>query len=657
MGPPLISDIQMTVKPSQHPNYRPDIDGLRALAVLMVVGFHAFPGIMHGGFIGVDVFFVISGFLISSILINDLQNRSFSFLSFYSRRTRRLFPSLILVLLFCYLFGWVDLLPDEFALLGKHIAGGAGFIDNLLFWREIGYFDQSAELKPLLHLWSLGVEEQFYLMFPVLIWLASGKRWEQQIFLSLFVISFSLCILLSFTSPSSAFFLPITRLWEFLLGYFVAKLTTRNQNRLIDFLPSRWSSPLPIIGLILLGSGFFILRPTNVFPGFWALLPVLGTTLLIGTHSQSWIHKTMLSNPLLVKIGLISYPLYLWHWPLLSFTHIMQGATPSPFIRLIAVGLAFILAWLTYRWIESPIRHNKNIKPTVWLVISMFVIGLAGAITSLEKGFPDRFPEKYRQIQELFKRTDNATPECIKKFGGGGNAYCQIGDIGKEPTAILIGDSHAGHFFAGLNEYYKNKGENLLNMGAGGCPPVYDIEFGKSKINSLPLECHHYRAAFNTLFDNPSIKTVIFAFDHSTYLSEDFELQLRNSAHGADANVTKLTNAFKKTIEKIRADGKRVVLIYDMPDINQDLKSCFSIRPIEFGRKACTIDPIKWGQDFDAYNAMIQEIQKNVVFEVFMTKNFVGQNFPIDAEGLPMYSDRTHLNTRGSRYFSGYYNF
>jgi peptidoglycan/LPS O-acetylase OafA/YrhL len=646
------------MKYSPKPSYRPDIDGLRALAVLMVIGFHAFPGMMHGGFIGVDVFFVISGYLISSILMNDLNSGNFSFIDFYSRRIRRLFPSLIVVLTACLIFGFIDLLPDELAQLGKHVAGGAGFIDNLLFWQEIGYFDQSAELKPLLHLWSLGVEEQFYLVFPVLIWLAFYKRWGQRLFVSLLLISFILCIFLSFTTPSAAFFFPITRFWEFLLGYFVAKLSTQNQYRFINLPSPSISFLIPACGLILLITGFMILRPTDVFPGFWATLPAIGATLLIASNRNSWINKAILSNSLLVKIGLISYPLYLWHWPLLSFAHIMQGGTPSPLTRIIAVGIAFILAWLTYRWIEQPIRHNKNLKLTIGLlVISMAFIGIFGIITLLEKGFPNRIPEKYRQIQELFKRTDNATPECIAKFGGGGNSYCQISDISKEPTAILIGDSHAGHFFQGLSEYYKNKGENLLNMGAGGCPPVYDIEFGRSKINSLPLECHHYRAAFKTLFDTPSIKTVIFAFDHSTYFSDSFDLQLKNNALSEADNTKKMTAALKKTIEKMKIDGKKVVLIYDMPDITQDLKSCFSIRPIEIGRQNCTIDPVRWGEDFNNYDAMIREIKKEVDVEVFMTKDYVGQNFPIDSVGLPMYSDKTHLNTRGSRFFSNHFNF
>ena len=638
--------------------YRPDIDGLRAIAVLMVMGFHAFPGLMHGGFIGVDVFFVISGFLISSILLEEIEKGDLSFLHFYSRRIRRLFPSLILVFIAVFIFGYIDLLPDEFAQLGKHIAGGALFIDNLFFWQEIGYFDQSADLKPLLHLWSLGVEEQFYLIFPILIWLTSQTHTRKRIFISLFLASTLLCLVISFISPSTAFFLPITRFWEFLTGYFVATAMRNKKDEVSRLIPANLSEILPALGLLILIFGFFIIKPSYVFPGFWAIAPSFGAAVLIGANPKSWINRTLLSNSWLVKIGLISYPLYLWHWPLLSFAHIMQGGTPSPLTRIIALGLAFILAWLSYRFIESPIRCSANTKKTVFLLtLAMLICALVGALTALQKGLPERIPEKYRLIQELFKRKDNATSECISKFGGGGNAYCRIGDISKEPTAILIGDSHAGHFYEGLNVYYAKQGGNLLNMGAGGCPPLNGIEFGHSKVNSLPLECHHYQDAFKVALENPSIKTVIFAFDRSAYFDENYSIEFKKGMGYSGNNFEKMTRSFKDTIKTIRSAGKKVVLIYDMPDIGQNLMGCFPIRPIELGQKKCLTEAISWGNDFDTYDKMIAKVIEGNTIEVFMTKDLIGSSFPIDHEGLPMYSDKTHLNSRGSLFFSDHYNF
>jgi len=640
-------------------SYRSDVDGLRAIAVLSVVGFHAFPGLIHGGFIGVDVFFVISGYLISTILLNDLRENRFSFRHFFARRIRRIFPTLILVLLACFIAGWLDLLPDEFQQLGKHIAGGAGFIDNFLYWYEIGYFDQSTETKPLLHLWSLGVEEQFYLIFPLILWLGFQKSWNSKVFYALFIASFVLNIWLSFTSPSAAFFLPFSRFWEFLIGYFVSIWLSQNsESSFFKKLINDNSQIISLVGLSLLAIAFISVSPKSVFPGFWALLPTLGAALILLTPHSKWINGCLLSNPLLVSLGLISYPLYLWHWPLLSFAHIMQGEVPPPAIRLIAIGIALFLSCISYKYIELPIRFGQSLKyKTQSLVILIVFTGGLGIAAILGKGFPDRIPEKYRDIQALFQRSDNATAECVAKFGGGGNSYCQIGDVSKAPTALLIGDSHAGHFFAGLNEYYLKKGGNLLNMGAGGCPPFLDLEFGKSLTNSLPLECHHYKDAFKTLFENPSIQTVIFAFDHSAYLNNDYEMYFKD---GKDVQGDKLkisTNALKKTIEKIKSVNKKVVLIYDMPDINLDLRKCFAIRPIELGNRKCTIDSGIWKKDFDEYNLMIKSIVKNEKIEVFMSQEFIGENFPINKDGLPMYSDKTHLSKLGSKYFTPFYNF
>lgn len=639
--------------------YRSDIDGLRAIAVLLVVGFHAFPGLMHGGFIGVDVFFVISGFLISTILLKDLKENRFSFRRFFARRIRRIFPTLILVLLACFTMGWLDLLPDEFVQLGKHIAGGAGFIDNFLYWYEIGYFDQSAETKPLLHLWSLGVEEQFYLLFPLILWFGYRKSWNLKIFYALFLASFALNIWLSFSAASAAFFLPFTRFWEFLIGFFVSILLSQSPGKsFLKKLVDENAQISSFLGLFLLVFSFVAVSPKSIFPGFWALLPTIGTALILLTPQSKSINYHLLSSSLLVKLGLISYPLYLWHWPILSFAHIMEGETPSPVARLIAIGIAMLLSWYSYKYVELPIRFGRSLQyKTPLLVVVMIFIGLMGIAVIQGKGFPERIPEKYREIQELFQRSDNASADCIAKYGGGGNSYCQIGDISKPPTALLMGDSHAGHFFTGLNDYYLKKSGNLLNMGAGGCPPFLDIEFGRSLINSLPLECHHYKDAFKTLLDYPSIETVIFAFDHSAYLTNDYEMHFKNNRHTEENNLKISTNALKRTIEKIQSANKKVVLIYDMPDININLKKCFAIRPIELGHRTCNINSTIWKNDFDNYEQMVKDILEDKKIDVFMTQNYIGDQFPINKDGLPMYSDKTHLSKLGSKFFTPLYNF
>ena len=391
----------MSTAPQLHPTYRSDIDGLRALAVLSVVLFHAFPEILPGGFTGVDVFFVISGFLISTILYSNLEAGRFSILDFYGRRIRRIFPALILVLASCYALGWFVLLPDEFAQLGKHMAGGAGFVQNFILWGESGYFDNSAETKPLLHLWSLGIEEQFYIVWPILLWLGYRLRLNLlSITVLIAIISFALNIRgINVTKDLTAtFYSPQTRFWELLIGGTAAYLTLypnikfkHRISRVLKSVHSAWiaivwdsqkqiekqvlasaftatearlkyfsgANLCSIAGLLLLILGMILINKHRAFPGWWALMPTIGAVLLIIAGPLAVINRTLLSNKLMVALGLISYPLYLWHWAILSFLRIMQGEVPLWWYRVLAVLLAVGLSILTYKFIEKPIRFGK----------------------------------------------------------------------------------------------------------------------------------------------------------------------------------------------------------------------------------------------------------------------------------------------------------
>jgi peptidoglycan/LPS O-acetylase OafA/YrhL len=316
-----------------HPKYRPDIDGLRAIAVLAVVAFHAFPNWVKGGFIGVDVFFVISGYLISTIIFENLDKGTFSFSEFYARRITRIFPALILVLVACFVFGWFALLADEYRQLGKHIAAGAGFISNIVFWNEAGYFDNAADTKPLLHLWSLGVEEQFYIVWPLLLWFA-WKRNFNLLTITILVATLSFIINIKGVQqdPVATFYSPQTRFWELLCGSLLAWMTlykmnawTTAKSKLDGCLAlavyrekhptngKTLSNFLSFVGLILLTYGFCRINKELSFPGKWALVPVVGSVLIIAAGAKTWVNRVILSNKVLVWFGLISFPLYLWH--------------------------------------------------------------------------------------------------------------------------------------------------------------------------------------------------------------------------------------------------------------------------------------------------------------------------------------------------------
>ena len=384
-----------------HPKYRKDIDGLRAVAVLAVVAFHAFPNVIKGGFIGVDVFFVISGFLISTIVFENLDRGTFTFREFYARRIRRIFPALILVLLVCLLFGFLCLLSDELNQLGKHVAGGAVFVSNLLLWSESGYFDNVAETKPLLHLWSLGIEEQFYIFWPLILWLAWRLKTSYiYIIVTLCFVSFMLNINGIKHNAVASFYSPQTRFWELLFGSLLAwlslykkKVFTKKTHETLILLFGRsgthifgnvLSNAISITGCIFLFFGFCMINKEVKFPGFWALLPVLCAVLIIAAGPNTWINQKILSNKITVWFGLISFPLYLWHWPILSFNRIIYNNTLPTIFKLMGMALSILLAWLTVILVEKPFRFgNTRVGVKIGtLCFLAFVIGGMGYIIS-----------------------------------------------------------------------------------------------------------------------------------------------------------------------------------------------------------------------------------------------------------------------------------
>lgn len=450
-----------------HVRYRSDIDGLRALAVLPVIGYHAFPDIFVGGFIGVDIFFVISGFLISTIIFKKLEQDSFSSTEFYSRRIRRIFPALILVLFTCFAAGWFVMTAEELQQLGKHIAGGAGFISNFILQSESGYFDTAAEQKPLLHLWSLGIEEQFYICWPlllVLVWKYRHNFLATTYFIA--IASFATNIYLLRDSTVTAFYSPFSRFWELMAGGILA-YHVLHQSRFLRLGQDAQS----FVGLMLVMLSVMFINDSRDFPGWWTLMPVAGAFLMISAGPQAWVNRRVLSNDVLVWIGLISYPLYLWHWPLLTFARLEVGETPSAGIRAMAVASSFMLAWLTYILVEKPIRFGGSSRmKTISLFILMVLVGYAG-FNAFDRGgleFRHRYNWKSDYRSNIcFIRTDekNSGPGLFSPECSG------IADP-SHPTVLLWGDSHAASLYSGLRNKSGAYGFNLAQFNAGGCPPI-----------------------------------------------------------------------------------------------------------------------------------------------------------------------------------------
>ncbi|WP_197033570.1 acyltransferase [Bradyrhizobium sp. URHD0069] len=333
--------------------YRPDIDGLRAIAVMLVMNFHAFPEAMPGGFIGVDIFFVISGFLITGIIVRELDQQRFSLVAFYNRRIRRIFPALIVVLGATLVLGWMWMLPGAYAQLSGDVFAGAAFFANIALLLQSGYFDVESAKKPLLHLWSLGIEEQFYLFWPLMLMLIARLRLGILAAVSVVgVASFVLNVMLIDSNPVATFYLPFTRAWELLAGAALAcgwNLVNHS---------STASNLRATVGLVLIATAAGVLDTKSAFPGWWAVLPVAGAALLLSAPA-AWFCRTLLASPPLVWIGLISYPLYLWHWPLLVFFAIIKFGPLTLVERELILGLSVLLAWATYWLVESPIRFGR----------------------------------------------------------------------------------------------------------------------------------------------------------------------------------------------------------------------------------------------------------------------------------------------------------
>jgi peptidoglycan/LPS O-acetylase OafA/YrhL len=635
----------------KHTNYRADIDGLRAIAILSVIGYHFSPNFLKGGFIGVDIFFVISGFLISSNIYSDLNSNSFSFTDFYRRRIIRIFPALLVVLFVCYVFGWFALLGQEYAQLGKHIASGAAFIANLTLWSEAGYFDNFADQKILLHLWSLGVEEQFYIFWPFAIWIISKRRMSIGSFiLTTLLISFIWCFYESANNSVAAFYSPLCRFWELLVGagaaYYSHSVIPR-QIKNTGLTPSDFWS---FAGLTLITVSIFTINKSSIFPGWLAILPTLGTAMIILAGPASIVNRFILSRYVLVWIGLISYPLYLWHWPLLAYARVVGGYTPSYTAKLALLFVTFILAWLTYKLVELPIKKFK--KASTILTLSMIFFAAIGIITFANDGFIFR-EENYTKISRAIDAS--AYPGSLKVLKIDDKSY----GLGYQKsnltsTTLFIGDSNVEHYYARVDQLIKDH-PNSVNSA------IFQIQFGCAPIEGFVDPSEKYKCSMKKISEilkaEKNINTVVIGASWFKHLSGGSFIHSGGSSlpiYRGSAGYELALRQLKDFIAQLRNNNnKKVYLLLNIPmgeslDPRNMAKRSFSSFP-----KMISVSPgsVSKVELIDRYGYIREDLIKLAIaldvayidpIEYLCDLEIC---HGISSDGDPIYRDKDHLNS------------
>jgi peptidoglycan/LPS O-acetylase OafA/YrhL len=607
--------------------YRPDIDGLRAIAVGSVVAFHTFPNFFKGGYVGVDIFFVISGYLISGIIVDAVERDRFSYLDFYIRRIRRIFPALVIVIAATLVVGWYVLLPDEFERLGKHLAAGAGFATNLVLWSEAGYFDVSSDTKPLLHLWSLAIEEQFYILWPLILGLVwRRKRGLLVATLSIAAISFAYNVISVVHHPVAAFYSPLARFWELMLGGILAYLVRQKGEWLAQFHALRAAG-----GLLLIGVSVFALNREFAFPGYWALFPTVGAFLVISAGFTNWISRYVLGNRLMVGVGLISYPLYLWHWPILVFAKIVKGGLLTPTDRVTAIAASVALAFLTYRFIEYPIRHSSTLRIPQGLAAAMAGAGALGLL--IFTGTIDSRLRNENITQILAASYDWQYPPVAAENHSFGELRYFRESSKLDSYTLFVGDSNMEQYAPRIDRVIKDHAAAVNGAIMVGnqqwCNFLIDIILG---VDRCPSAFTQLRALINA----DSTHAVVLA---ESWIND--EEALRNADN---------QQRFVRFLRSI-ADIKRVYLILNIPNGEElaptNMFAGSRLREITAKPVASiSFDFGRFEQRYTAINKILSAIagQSGATLIDPIPYLCPQMHCPVfDADGRPLYLDAAHL--------------
>lgn len=612
--------------------YRPDIDGLRAIAVLSVLIHHLNASWLPGGFVGVDIFFVISGFLITSQVYTEIRDGRFTIKRFYQRRINRIVPALVSVIAATCVAGWWLLSPADAVRLTQSALWAMLGVSNVFFWREYGnYFAGNAAEAPLLHTWSLGVEEQFYLLWPWLLLLMF--RWSRRhmlgVLLLLVLATLAVSELALGVAASASYYLLPARLFELMVGGLLA--------RWVDIHPlssRRYAHACAVLGVALVGGSLLLLHKASAFPGLNALWPCLGAALLISAGNTSPLLARCLRFKPLVFIGLISYSLYLWHWPLIAYLHYLH-IPMGGMVAVIVAGLSVLLAWLSWRFVEVPMRRSGALLSFAKVLLRRFLLpvgllaGVAGLVFATQ-GFPQRFDPRVA----AFERVLAAKPEVLRRgchvptalFDTPPQEHCKLGVEKPRFDGVLIGDSFANHFSGLIDEMAKIQGLMIMDYTMDGCPPILGFETAQTR--SYVQRClQRNQAVFKMLAEHPYRKVVMA---------------------GSWPRVPVAEELFAASITAVLKTGAQLTVILANSAIDR-AESCSLRRWIHASAGGVGVSCDAPRQASPAYMGRIQARFPQVTF-IDPNQVICGADTcrPVLSD-VPLYRDSAHLNDVGSR--------
>ncbi|MCL3881745.1 acyltransferase family protein [Marivita sp. GX14005] len=660
------------MKPTGHIAYRPDIDGLRALAVLPVVLFHADVSGLSGGFVGVDIFFVISGFLITSIIHREIAAGTFSIRRFYERRARRILPALTVVMAATLALGYWLLMPSEYEDTARAAISASLFVSNILFWTETGYFSPGIYDQPLLHTWSLAIEEQFYIFFPPLMMLlAAFRRGALRWIAALTILSFALSALTTQMRPDMGYYLLPWRAWELGVGSLIA----------LSIADMRFSRKvLEVMGFVgfgLIAYAVFIFDKTTVFPGAAAMIPVAGAALLIvAGKERDTLSFRLLSLAPLVWIGLISYSLYLWHWPVIVFYQQITLDRPDLAGCLIVFSVSILLAWASWAFVERPFRKpvGRGLagwelgRPEYVLGAGVLSVPALSLIILQSAGLPGRLPAEAVRLASFSQDRHPSLRDCTARWDAwrAPSDPCLFGASGDAgPDIAIWGDSHAAALLPEVEAAAIRNQRRLAYLSRSGCLPVPDTE----RLDGKTGRCNEYgTGALDYLIRTDSIGTVIlvsrYAMASRGYLT-DYGLAERDwgptvfadaqtGRWPEDRRLERLMDKFDSTVARLRAAGRDVVIVYPVPEIGHKVPETLAKLSLH-GRT-----PERFGLSQAAFDARNADVI--AALDTISARYDAERIVPHDAlcseghcavirNGIPLYYDDDHLSSAGAALF------